>query len=273
MKQQKAAQRDFVEENLPHNRFEVFFDVIKQRYDVLLKAGGLLLVFLLPVFAVDLIGESYYYNMINGEVPSQTELSGLKNTVAMINVGPIAIFGFGLSGVMRIIRNLIWDEPIFFIKDFVSGIRQNRLNFVLVFLVFAIIRVLIVFFSGLISNEFLKYLPAALCLAVLLPIGMYALSATVVYKDGLLSILINSVKFFIKSVPVAVLFVLILSGSFCITLIGNLIIRYVLIVVFVVILLPVFLVAWMLYSCCIFDRLVNNRLYPEYVDKGVHRIK
>ena len=271
MKKQKAAKKDFVEENLPHNRVEVFFDVIKQRYDVLLRSGTVLLIFLLPVLAVELMGEATYFEMLKGEHVFESEVSGLFNTVSLIKVVPIALFGLGLSGIMRICRNLVWYEPIFFRKDFLSGVRQNWIIYVFVFFIFAILNLLIGYLSSFIPNEFLKSLPAGMCLALLLPIGMYVLSATAVYKDGFLSVLRNSVKFFIKSAPVSLLFAMLLSAAFCIKLIEHLIVRYALIAVLTVVVLPLFLVAWTLYSHSIFDKMVNSALYPEYVDKGIQR--
>ena len=271
MKKQKAAKKDFVEENLPHNRVEVFFDVIKQRYDVLLRSGAVLLIFLLPVIAVELMGEATYFEMLKGEQVLESEVSGLFYTVSLIKVGPIALFGLGLSGIMKICRNLVWYEPVFFRKDFLSGIRQNWIIYVFVFFIFAILNLLIGYLSDFILNEFLKHLPTGVCLAVLLPVGMYVLSATAVYKDGFLSVLRNSIKFFIKSAPVSLLFVTLLSAAFCIKLIEHLIVRYALIAVLTVVVLPLFLVAWTLYSHSIFDKMVNSALYPDYVDRGIQR--
>ena len=271
MKEQKASKKDFTVENLPHNRVEVFFDVIKQRYDVLLKIGVLLLVFLLPFLMVKLIEQAAYINLISADNASENDIISLQLSVSIVNVGPIVFFGFGLSGVMKIIRNLVWYEPIFFFKDFRSGQRQNKLIYIFVFLIYGLISVLIKYLNGIIENNFLKTIPVGLCLALLLPIGMYILSATVVYKDGFVSLLKSAVVFFIKTVPISFLFVLVLSGAFCVELIDHIIIRYVLIVFVILICLPMYLLAWTLYSHKIFDKMVNYKIYPGYVDKGINR--
>ena len=273
MRNQKAAKKDFTEESLPHNRVEVFFDIIKQRYDVLLKIGALLLFFSLPFLAVEAIGELTYINMLKEGRTAQEEYFVLRQTISLINLGPIAVFGLGLSGIMKIVRNLVWGEPIFFGKNFFSGVRQNWIIFVFVFLIIGIINILLSYVDGLIQNDFVRAIPTAASIVFFLPIAMYVLSATVVYKDGFLSILKNSIKFFIKSAPVCFLFVLVLVGVFCINLIGLLILRLVLTVVAIVALLPLYLIGWTLYSHSVFDKMVNSTLYPDYVDKGIYRLK
>lgn len=272
MGKQKVAKNDFTEDNLPHNRVEMFFDIIKQRYDVLLMIGVMMLFFSLPFLAVEAIGEITYINMLKEGITSSEELYALRQTISLINLGPTAVFGFVLSGLMRIVRNLVWGEPIFFRKDFFSGIRQNWIFFVFVFLIIAIIRLLLSYVDGLIQNDFVRAVPTVLCLALLLPVGLYVLSATVVYKDGFLAILKNSLKFFVKSAPVCFLFVFVIVGVFYINYIGLLILRLALSVVAIVAVLPLYLVGWTLYSHSIFDKMVNSTSYPEYVDKGIHRL-
>lgn len=272
MKKQKAANRDFTEENLPHNRVEVFFDVLKQRYDVLLKIGAILLAFLLPTLIVGIISDLTYLAVISEGQATEEELAALNQTFALINVGPIAFFGLGLAGAMKVVRNLVWGEPVFFGKDFFSGIKQNRLIYVFVFLVYALVNLLLSYLNAFISDGFLRAIPSAICLMVLAPIGMFVLSATAVYKDGFLSILGNSVKFFVKTAPVCFVFILVLASAFLIDYIELFVLRCVLKVLAAVIFLPLYLVGWTLYSHKIFDKMVNSTLYPEYVDKGIYRL-
>ena len=272
MKKQKAANRDFTEENLPHNRVEVFFDVLKQRYDVLLKIGAILLAFLLPTLIVGIISDLTYLAVISKGQATEEELAALNQTFALINVGPIAFFGLGLAGAMKVVRNLVWGEPVFFGKDFFSGIKQNRLIYVFVFLVYALVNLLLSYLNAFISDEFLRAIPSAVCLMVLAPIGMFVLSATAVYKDGFLSILKNSVKFFVKTAPVCFVFILVLASAFLIDYIELFVLRCVLKVLIIVLFLPLYLVSWTLYSHKIFDKMVNSTLYPEYVDKNIYRL-
>ena len=271
MKKRKSANRDFTEDSLPHNRVEVFFDVLKQRYDVLLKIGALLLVFLLPTLIVGLIGDVTYLNVLSEGQASEAELAALNQTFTLINVGPIAFFGLGLAGAIKVVRNLVWGEPVFFWKDFFSGIKQNRLIYVFVFLIFALVKLLLSYLNALIPSDLLRALPSAICLVFLAPIGMFELSATVVYKDGFLSLLGNSVKFFVKSAPVCFVFVLVLAGAFLIDYIELFILRCVLKVLAIVLFLPLYILAWTLFSHRVFDKMVNTALYPDYVDKGIYR--
>ena len=273
MRKQKAAGKDFTENNLPHNRREVFFDVIKQRYDVILKLGVAIFLFMLPVLLIKAIGNITYNNMIEQGGYTYEELSAIGQTLALIDILPISVLGFCFAGVMKVIRNLVWGEPIFFFKDFFSGIKQNRIYFVFVFLFFALINFLLSYINVLIEDELLRAIPTVLCLTLLLPVGMFFLSATVVYNDGFLTILKNSVIFFIKSAPVCILFVLAFAASFLLDYIELMVVRYILIIALIIVALPIYLIAWTLYSHSVFDKMVNSKLYPDYVDKGIYRIK
>ena len=48
-KQEKRVKKqDFTVLDLPHNRFQVFFDLIKTRYEIFLMISGMLFMFLIP---------------------------------------------------------------------------------------------------------------------------------------------------------------------------------------------------------------------------------
>ena len=271
MKKQKAAKEDFSIRSLPHSRVEVFLDIIKQRYDVLFKMGVVLLALMLPFFACELFADAAYSGMAEGGEFSAEDVVSLQLTVSLIKILPFAVFGLGLAGVMKIARELVWGEPIFFTESFFSGIRQNRIIFVFVFLIAGSIAFFLEWLSTLISVELLKLLPFGVCAVTLLPVAMFVLSATVVYKDGFLSILISSFKFFIKSAPIAISFVIVLSAAFLINLITLLAVKIAVAVVLTVCFLPLYIVAWTLYSHSVFDKMVNSALYPDLVDKGVYR--
>ena len=271
MRKQRSAKSDFTAQMLPHNRVEVFFDVIKQRYDVLFKIGLLSLAFLLPAIVVGLIGELSYVNAA-GEGATGEELFDLQLFFAIVNAGPFALVGFGLAGIMRIIRNLVWGEPIIFGKDFSTGVKQNGAVFVFTFLLFALINVVVTAAANVLPSGLVKALPVAVCVAVFLPVGEYVLCSSVVYKDGFFTLVKNSAKFYIKSAPISLLFAFLLSAALCVCFIGPLALRLSLTAFAVVFLLPLYLLARTLYSHGVFDKLVNAALYPEYVDRGVYRI-
>ena len=51
------------------------------------------------------------------------------------------------------------------------------------------------------------------------------------------------------------------------------IVKVIVAMVSITIMFPVYLVGWTLYSYSVFDKMVNSTLYPDYVDKGIYRIK
>lgn len=271
MKKQKAALADFTENNLPHNRWQVFKDIIKQRYDVLLKIGVILFLFLLPYLIITLLGDITYNAM--GEETSREEFAYIDTVISLVNIGPLALLGLGLSGAWKIIRNLVWGEPIFFRENFFSGLRQNRLIFVFVFLILGLVDFLLSYLQVLIPDDLIRTIITALCFVFLIPVAMYLLSAAVLYKDGFWALLKSSVVFFIKTAPISLAFALFFVGIWFIGFIELFIVKVIVAMVSITIMFPVYLVGWTLYSYSVFDKMVNSTLYPDYVDKGIYRIK
>lgn len=108
------------------------------------------------------------------------------------------------------------------------------------------------------------------------PLFMYVLTQSVLYSNKYTTYFKNSVYFFIKTVPVSLLFTLILliliypvNSSY----LPYLWLQYTIISISVILLLPFFLSAKMLYDFSIYDKYINIKDYPEYVDKGINRIK
>ena len=48
--------------------------------------------------------------------------------------------------------------------------------------------------------------------------------------------------------------------------------KYLLMVLCTVFLLPMYIMAWLLVSCNVFDEVINRDNYPELFDKGVYRL-
>jgi len=273
MRKQKVAKNDFTPEKLPHNRVEVFFDCLKQRYDVWFKLGAVCLLFMIPLFIVEVIKDASYIHLEAGGNATAENIFAFEETFALYNVLPFVIFGIGLSGIMKVIRQLVWGEPIFFWHTFLSGVKQNYITYLFVFLLYGFYRMLIIYVEGLIPINYVNRIPTALSLVVLLPAVMFLLTATTIYKEGMAKLFGNSFKFYIKSAPITLAFVIVLAASICINLIDLKVVKYILMAVFIIFLLPMYLIAWTLHAHSVFDKMVNINLYPDYVDKGVNRTK
>lgn len=262
----QAAAKDFVGRMLPMDRKALFYDCLRQRPDIFRKLALILLLSFLPVFTVNFISNIAYSNMLESDLGDAVLLAFYQISAA-IKIPCYIIIGLAFASISRILRQLIWGEPIFFFFHLKMGLRQNGKRFALVFAMAGVIRFLCSF-SPLQGNSFLVYLPSLLSSAILLPIGLYILSQTIIYDVTFRSSFSNGLALYISSIPptLGFTFVICLLGS--INLIPFLLARIILSFLAVCI-LPVFALAWLLFSCHVFDKTINPIHYPELIGRGL----
>lgn len=275
----KKAQRDFTENDLPSNRKEVFFDIFKNRFRYLIRCGLFLFLTAIPFLIICLfktyslagILSDYTANMM-----SQTEYETAIQTYSFIFDLLIVLSSFilsiGISGMSRVIRQLAYLEPLFFGKDFGDGIKMNYKQICVHVMLLTIIYMLSDISSKANMNVVvMNYIPMVIFLFIIIPLFLYCLSQTNVYIMPVFKAIKNSMLLLFKSVPVCVLFCLVIFGFTFLNYIPNFnisVIIYVLVIVFIV---PMYYLAWFLYSSYVFDKHINKQYYPEIVDKGIVR--
>lgn len=275
----KYSSTDFKESNLPHNRKEVFFDTIKVRFLLYVKIGFILFLFLLPFLALNLYGKLVVtsYLDVNG-ITDETMLyaNKVKLIITLLYIPTFIIFSIGLSGCMKVIKQLIWGEGIIFGDDFKAGIKENYQPFIVTFVLFGLIYLFDSYINTLeIEYEFIKYIPFGVTFVFVIPVLMYILTQSIMYTNRYTTYIKNAIYFFIKTVPVSLLYTLvliILIYPINTSYIPSLWIQYSVVSVIIIILLPLFISAKILYDFSIYDKFINSKDYPEYVDKGINRI-
>lgn len=280
MKKSKQASSDFTFAQLPHNRKEVFFDCLKLRFGTVVCCGLLLLLFLLPLIAIeityDIVNLNIYNSLIGGQM-SEMQATLYKNElqlyVSLAQTVCLGIFAVGLAGVARILRQLVWGEPIFFWVDFKRGIRQNAARFVSVFAICALANVASVLCSTMLDEmPIVGYIPLGVLIFVAVPVALFVLSQSTIYSVGFCKAITNGLAFYGKRPGQTLLFTmfLVLVGLTRLAPVSAL--KYTLLLLGTVFLLPMYIMAWMLVSCNVFDEVVNRDNYPELYDKGVYRL-
>jgi hypothetical protein len=273
------ANHDFRPEDLPHNRKEVFFDRLKNRYSVFLSLGGILLLFLLPYLAGHLWRDyelsSLYQRFISKEI-DEAALTSLvfstKNSFNLVDLATFSFFALGVSGALRVLEHLAYEEPVFFSLDFWQGVKQNGLLFVLVFFLFSLTDFLIVFVSSLFGGflylgEGILY---GLALLILLPLADFVLAQGVVYKLSLRGYLQNGLVFYLHHLFPSILAALLGFLPFLAELLPNIPAKEIVAALMVVFYLPLYLLGFFLFANSLMDRHINNKFYPERVHKGFY---
>src|SRR5690554_3337960 len=128
----KTASKDFDPSQLPSNRWESFLDVLYYKKGLLFNIGLILLLFALPMiimshlqnvtlYEINLLHES---SLITSDEAAQQifEITIFYNILFVL---ALIIFGIGLSGIVRMLRNIIWQDSVFIWYDFKRGIREN----------------------------------------------------------------------------------------------------------------------------------------------------
>lgn len=290
MKKTKFAFKDYSIDNLPSNRMEVFIDVIRNHWKTLFLIGLCLLLFMIPFLTLEIIGEILNIQLIgmhqNKEIDSQSLSMYLQITYFLIGIAKtlmLMIFSLGISGSVRIIKKLIWAEGIEFLHDFKEGIRENWRKMIRLFLLIGIVSTVNSTTPYILSQTTmltelsytaLRSVLTSVSVLLLVPIAAFVFSQIVFYENRFLSMCINSIAFCGKTIlstygllaiiciPCAIV------NHFCNILVQILVYSFA-----AVILLPLILMVWLLYSCYIFDRYVNPTFYPEIIDKGIWRKK
>ena len=274
----KVVAKDITVNDLPKTRPQVFSDCVKQRFLLFFLMGGVCLLASLPLLAVSFLRDnalvSAYLKFERGAF-SQEEFYGTIATnevlFSFLKVPCFIVLGVVVSGVMRVVRRLVWGEPIFFGQDFFSGIKSNGVNYAIVCGVIALLYAAyncVTPADGEYSFAFTVF--GVVAVIVMLPIAFFTLGQTVIYSNGLFKLIKNSAIIYMRTVPTTILCVAVLIAPYFLSYIPSLVLKYVLLALSALV-APFILTAAFLYSCYAFDKCINKEHYPELYDRGVYR--
>ena len=278
----KVAEKDFNEECLPRSRKDVFRNVLKNKWKDLLKLGVLLLVFVLPLLIFEALGEvnteNIYLKYQKGDISAETcisELASLNNAIALIKIIGYIIFSVGIAGSARVLRQIIWDEPLFFSEDFKDGIKIYGGQFALAMFLYGLCAYTAVFFSSA-TNGILYAIALGLGVFILLPAMFFWLSARTVYSGRIGENIRNGFMFYVrtlfKSIGMLLLAFLPFILEYVLEFFGlyNFIFKYSYLLICTFLFLPLGIMLWLLYTYSVFDKYINAELFPEILHKGFY---
>ena len=278
----KVAKKDFTGDNLPHSRRDVFRDVLKNRWKDLLKIGALLLLFSLPLLVFGAVGEinaaNIYAEYKNGAISAETyasEVAASNGAFALIKIIGYIIFSVGIAGSARVLRQIIWDEPLFFFEDFKDGIKIYGGQFALAMFLYGLCAYTAVFFSSA-TNGILYAIALGLGVFILLPAMFFWLSARTVYSSRIGENIRNGFMFYVrtlfKSIGMLLLAFLPFTLEYVLEFLGlcNFVFKYSYLLICTFLLLPLGIMLWLLYTYSVFDKYINAELFPEILHKGFY---
>lgn len=259
--------------------------MVKIHWFEMLCMGLLLLAAFTPILINTLLPDFYSMRLsaelgqdagIEQQQSAQLAVAAFRSTTALIQIPLYAVFAVILAGAVRIIRQYAYEEIVFFRRDWLIGIKQNRKHYLLIALFIGVQGFIGIWLSG--SGKLtLGYAVGTLSavynllgLLVFLPVLAYMLVLTAVYSNTLWQNLKLGFALYAKSIP-ATLGTLLFAGlCYAVSLIPNffchLIGR-----ALGTLLLPASFLIWTLFTLTKLDKYINPQFYPEQVGKGLFK--
>ncbi len=273
MKKSKTPQKAFEIEMLPSSRKEQFFDLARHRFFFFIGLGALLL-----AFALFILGGAFFKDMslinLNNSTATEEEQNTFSFTVKLISYAiqgfGFPVLGFGLSGILMPLKNLAWNDPVFFKDDFKSGLKGNGKMFVGIGFLWG----LIYFLEGAIGLLFsnLPWFEAILFgvnLALIYPLLITSLFLTLFYSNSFMATIQKAAAIYFRHFPLLFLSSLCLLLPLFALYIPIFLLKYGFLILWMVAAFPFALLFSFELHLHYFDEDVNVSQFPAYYQKGL----
>lgn len=278
----KSAKNDFRVGQLPSNRWQSLKDIIKNKWTVLAKLGLFLVFFSIPLLGHLIITNITVYELnlgleeglITAEYAS-IQIYKVLNTANIITIFLLMIFAVGLSGALQVLRQLVWQESVFFFYDIKKGIRLNAMPTVAAFFLIGLSHFLFQFIirGGYFSSDNLL-ISITIAIAISFFVMIVLLSIFVIFQLTLYQLSIfglykNAFLLLMKTFSVTFILVLLIFLPWMLLLISYTFGFILVLVSLFLFILPLELLILMEYTYSVFDSYINTTHYPEIYKKGV----
>ena len=277
----KPNKREYTRDMLPHNRKEVFFDVLKLQWKSLLGLGGIVLLAFIPLIFCYAAENTYASIMLDNSGAIQgtpeynavlNQINMLSNIMAFVRIPFFVLLSVVLGGVARVVRQHAYEECVSFSYDFPEGIKQNAKGAALLALLTSSVFALSYMAFGLrtVTDEVFGVVcafPIALYFVVFIPIAAVVAVLIPVYNNSFSRNLKWALYIFAKK-PLRIIISLLLSMSvFALSLVPGFIVGLIGLVVGAM-LIPVAMLGFYLSTFDVLDEYINKDNFPEIVGKG-----
>lgn len=273
-KKKQVNKNDFLVTDLPSNRKELFFDILKNQWRNLLILSLIFLLLFLPLVI------SRYYNLIiiNDIINSGSDDAGALvfnfsigyNFVVFIILIVVGIF---YGGIARIYKKLAFNEGFFLGADFVKGIKENFKDFIFFFALYGFLNLIIetLCINFLLENNYLYYFFKVINYATLLPIFGICLSLGSIYTDSVFKKIKVACRIYIKYLFKILLMLAVFILPLALLLINSTSIQLFVPFVYTILYFPLAYLVFILLLNSIFDEVINKKNFPNLVGKGMYR--
>lgn len=251
--------------SLPINRKELYLDIIKQRWRTLFLLGFIFFLSFLPFVGAVVLRRLYY--PVDGDSYNQYVFNVLFILFICLCLLIPSIF---LGGILKNLKHLSYEEPIFFKEDFFDGIKESFLHLFFLFLIFSILLYFnLVILMNLSIHIAIKGVLLGIIVFIAFPLLITAVFMEITYKNTFKDLINNSFAIYIKNFWSVALVAILNLLPFLSLLIQNVIIMGTCLVAFYLLFNQLLMLFDMLFFNYIFDISINKEHYPEIYRKGL----
>lgn len=214
----KSGKGDYTPENLPTNRWQLFWEMLRVRAAGLFKLNLAYMLCWLPTIVVLLLGvmsvlTSLTTFMEGGEMTMSLSdmFSSVASTTLLLLVPCIAITGPFTSGMCYVTRNWARDEHSFIWSDFKDAMKTNWKQSLVISLITGMMPLMVYvcwnFYGALAAENVIMVLPQVLTLMIAI---IWSLAVTyfhpliVCYKLSMSDVLRNGILLAIARLPMSI---------------------------------------------------------------------
>lgn len=287
-KKVKFANSDYLYSSLPNTRKDAFKDVYKHNFLTILKCGVALLISIIPVLVFSIFMDIGRLGM--------TPANYCQDDLAVILLLWHVFRGIGftlllavtvliLSGVMRILKLVIYQEGVDFFYDLKVGIKENFSLMLVFYLLYMLIYNVTNYLRILFLSQYVGLVVLLIFFILFTPMLLWAFLTISVYQTKFWEYMKNSLFFFMKTVGFSLLFIFIIIWPFILSsLVADGLISIPISPIYIAAKNVVFIVMSLFYYPCViiitllfasskFDKYINKDNYPEIYRKGLYEPK
>ena len=281
----KFATTDFSTVQLPSNRREAFFDIIKQRWRLLLGLGLIFCISCLPMIILsytNIAGTQIIYDQIaDGELSKKTGLMQIFSFHVSSALMKIPCFSLAVAicaPLTLITIKLSWQRGILFKADFKKSLACDSAGAGMIGLATGILSFCCTYLNALLSVNATGFLsvfvliPQFLFYFVLIPVVSLFIPLHNIYSDTVWRKIKNAFFLYCRNFPKILLFCLISYTLLFPMLLCNAFFSATLLLVYCAIVFPFLHLAWILFCNKIFDMHINQFSFPHLVNRGLWHV-
>ena len=278
----KVAKVDFTSSMMPKNRAALLGDIYKNRFSLMLSMGLLTLLFAVPLIAVMCIVNFRTYeidlqiaqNLITAENGSQ-QIFHTINVGNVVLIAACIIFALGLSGIVGIMRRLIFQEGVIFWADFGKSFKENSLCYAFVGLVLGLFNLLLQYcLRSTYFDDGVAMQIAVGCLIIVSFVACFIspmiLTQATVYNLSLWNKIKNAFLLSMRMPHLSLMLLVINVAPYFLLLINNQYVYLVLLILLPLIIMPLQIMTNMLTCDYVLDKFINKDNYPQIYRKGMY---